>query len=139
MIKLFILSSAIWINFSASQRVAAQGVETTTPAVKVHGQYLTEKQKVEQLLQYISNLQGATFIRNGNKYSPEEAAQHLASKFRKHAKKIKTAHDFIDHLASRSSVSGEAYQIRMADGSVVETGKLLNSELERIEGQNKTE
>ncbi|WP_114783038.1 DUF5329 family protein [Botryobacter ruber] len=117
--------------FSAS----AQHSETDTARDEKPVQRLSEEQKIDQLLQYISNMQGATFIRNGSDHSPKDAAKHLRSKFRKHAAKIKTAHDFIDHLATKSSMSGDLYKVRMADGTIVETYKLLNLELQRIEGQ----
>jgi hypothetical protein len=121
--------------FSAS----AQHSETDTAHIVQPVQRLSEEQKIDQLLQYVSNMQGATFIRNGDDHSPGDAAKHLRSKFRKHAGKIKTAHDFIDHLATKSSISGDVYKIRMADGTTVETYKLLNLELQRIEGQSNPE
>src|SRR5438128_1640762 len=73
---------------------------------------LTEDEKVAALINYIRQLPNATFIRNGKDYPSQKAADHLQSKYKKHKKKVKTAQDFIDKLATHSS-SKEPYQIRL--------------------------
>jgi hypothetical protein len=59
-------------------------------------------------------------------------------KWRAQADEISSAEDFIDRIASRSSASGEAYRIRMSDGSVVEAGDFLRKRLEEIEDEHAT-
>ncbi|MCC9137958.1 DUF5329 family protein [Pontibacter silvestris] len=94
---------------------------------------LTEKQKIEQLIQFIRSMNDATFIRNGNEHSCKEAADHLQAKWHKHSDRIKDADDFIEHLASKSSMSGEPYLIRFADGKTHKSADILHTELNKIE------
>ena len=109
----------------------------TSRFAQIHGETgknnLTEEEKINLLIKYVRNLQGSTFIRNGKEYDPGKAADHLQSKYDKHKKRINTAHDFVDKLASFSKTD-EPYQIRLADGQTVPCGELLNKELKRIEG-----
>ena len=93
---------------------------------------ITEEEKISMLIKYVRTLQGSTFIRNGKEYDPGKAADHLQSKYNKHKKKVKTAHDFVDKLASFSKTD-EPYQIRLANGETVPCGQLLTEELKRIE------
>lgn len=94
---------------------------------------LTESQKVQQLIEWVRHLEGATFIRNGEEYNCQQAADHLQSKWEKHKDQVKTAEEFIDALASKSGMSGEDYQIRFADGKTVTSGEALHQQLQRIE------
>lgn len=94
---------------------------------------LTESQKVEQLILYIRTMKGATFIRNGSEHSCKEAADHLQSKWNKHKKDISSAREFIEVLATKSGMSGEAYKIKFKDGTVKNTNDVLMKELKRLE------
>jgi hypothetical protein len=96
---------------------------------------LGEPQKVDRLIAYIGGLQDAVFIRNGKEYGPAEAAKHLQLKREKAGDRIKTAEDFIRLCASYSSVSGDAYLIRFADGRTRTAEDVLREELARIEGR----
>lgn len=93
---------------------------------------LTEAQKIEQLIVFISKQEG-TFIRNGSEYTPAQAAEHLRMKWKKAGSQIKTAADFIEKLGSTSSMSGKPYQIKFKNGRTVNLGPLLRAELERLE------
>jgi hypothetical protein len=95
---------------------------------------LSEEEKIDQLITALRNLQGAVFIRNGKEYKPDEAADHLQKKFKKHKKKVDTASEFIDRLATVSS-SDEPYMIRFPDGSMVKCAEFLHKELARIENR----
>lgn len=97
---------------------------------------LTETQKIDRLISYVKNLDGAVFIRNGSEHSAAEAAQHMQQKREKHAKHARTAQDFILNIASKSSFSGKPYYIRLKDGRRVEAGELLQKELKRLESQD---
>lgn len=94
---------------------------------------LTEEEKIERLIEAVAELQGATFIRNGAEYSAAEAADHLRLKWRAAGDEIKTAEQFIDTIASKSSTSGEPYQIRMPDGKVMQADAYLRKRLVEIE------
>ena len=91
-----------------------------------------ESEKVSQLIAYVRNMQGAVFIRNGKEYEPAKAADHLEKKYKKHRKKVDTAREFIDQLATKSATD-EPYMIRYSDGRTVGLAELLHKELDRIE------
>lgn len=95
-------------------------------------QNLSEEQKIEKLIAYIEN-SNAKFIRNGSEYIAKEAAEHIRMKRRKAGTKIKTAKDFIDHIASKSYMSGEPYQMKFSNGSIKNTRDILYHELKKIE------
>ncbi len=95
-------------------------------------QNLTEEQKINHLIHYIEKMD-AQFIRNGVSYSSTEAADHLRMKREKAGKRIKTAKEFIDFIASKSSISGEAYQIKFKNGSVFNARDVLYYELKKLE------
>jgi hypothetical protein len=88
-----------------------------------------EKKKIEFLLSQIENQKGAKFWRNGSSYSPKQAVDHLRMKWEKAGKSIKTARDFIEKIASKSSMSGKAYEIEFEDGKKVQTSSFLNKRL----------
>ena len=56
-------------------------------------------------------ISGCTFIRNGKRYSGKDARGHLNSKRRRNAHLIDSAEEFIEKLASKSSMSGKSYLI----------------------------
>jgi hypothetical protein len=89
--------------------------------VTVFGQGAIESKKIEFLLHEIENLKGAKVWRNGTAYSPKQAADHLRMKWGKAGSAIKTAKDFIEKIASISSMSGKAYEIEFDSGTRVET------------------
>jgi len=90
------------------------------------------KAEIEALLGYLKNLDGAVFIRNGSEHTASEAAAHLRLKWEKQAGKIKTAEDFIAQCGSKSSISGERYQIRLKDGQLRYADELLTEHLRQI-------
>lgn len=94
------------------------------------------EQEVHYLLQYVAT-SGATFIRNGDEHSAEDAADHMAMKYRRASRYAKTAEDFIDNLASKSSFSGKAYTVVTADGQNLTSRDWLYSALEDYR-QNRT-
>ncbi|MFN8257371.1 MAG: DUF5329 family protein [Bacteroidales bacterium] len=94
---------------------------------------LTEKQKIEGLIKSIENLKDAQFWRNGEYHTPKEAADHLRMKLGKAGNRIKTAHQFIDNIATKSSMSGEVYKIKFKDGKVMESKTFLYQKLTEIE------
>lgn len=77
-----------------------------------------EKQKIEQLIKTVA-ASDVIFIRNGEEYGATEAAEHLYNKWQQAGDEIKTLDDFIEKIASRSSASGEPYQIKLKTGEIV--------------------
>ena len=90
---------------------------------------LSEKQKIEYLIKSIETLDGAQFWRNDEYHTPKEAGEHLRLKLKNAGDKIKTAKQFIDNLATKSSMSGKVYKIKFKDGKVVESKVFLYQKL----------
>jgi hypothetical protein len=100
---------------------------------------IPEARKIESLLSNVEKLE-AVFIRNGKEYPPKEAADHLRSKLKAAQNSIFapskdkwTAKLFIEKVASKSSSSGKPYQIKFADGKIVNAGEWLTQKLKDIE------
>ena len=133
MYKLFTFTFALLLTGLGQQAMAQQEKTGGIKPATLSARKLTEDQKIEHLISYIRGLEGATFIRNGSEYTAKAAAEHLELKRKNAGSRIKTARQFIDNLASESSMSGKKYQIRMKDGKIYFSRELLLKELERIE------
>ena len=87
------------------------------------------QREIDHLLEFVAG-SSCTFVRNGTDHPAQKASEHLAGKFRYAASRITTAEGFIRDLASRSSVSGEAYRVKC--GKVdIPAGVWLTQELQR--------
>ena len=94
-----------------------------------------EQSRIDKLIRYVEMQKGIIFIRNGKEYSCEEAAKFLRGKMDAMGKEVGTAREFIEQIATKSSMSGKPYQIRLGDGTVVLSAVFLSDELKRIESQ----
>ena len=99
------------------------------------GKALTEEQKIDALIAAVEKLKDARFVRNGTEYDCKAAAEHVRRKRKAAGSKIKTARQFIEQIASKSSRSGEPYKIRFKDGKEKTSGEFLAAELERLAGK----
>jgi hypothetical protein len=99
---------------------------------------LTERQKIDALIASVEHLPGAVFIRNGSEYEGTKAAEHLRMKLDYAGKRIKTVDQFIDKLATASSMTGKPYKIRFADGRTVESAVYFREQLRRIEAGHRS-
>lgn len=108
-----------------SQAPRALSTSTTRPV-------MTETAKIEHLIRYVATLDGAVFVRNGTDYTPKDAAEHMRSKLQAAGRQITTAKQFIDLAASRSSLTGQEYRVRLKEGKTVTSQSLLSLELERM-------
>ena len=88
-----------------------------------------EERRIEYLLHTVGSLPGAVFIRNGSEYDAPAAEKHLRQKLNYAGERLKTAEQFIGYCATKSSVSGQPYKIRLADGSTVESAAFLRAKL----------
>jgi hypothetical protein len=90
---------------------------------------------VEYLLSYIrsSNL---TFVRNGNTFSSDIAAEHIKHKYEYNKKDIHSAEDFIELAATKSSLTGEPYLVNIGDGTSKPVADWLAEELARYRKSN---
>jgi len=93
-----------------------------------------EKHKIMYLLDRAS-ASPYQFIRDNEAFSGQKAAAHLRMKYRYAFGRIQTAREFIEHIASRSSLSGKPYFIKLNTGKKQHAEKLFTNELEYLERQ----
>jgi hypothetical protein len=85
----------------------------------VYAQDYSEAAKIRYLIGSVEALQGVKFFRNGSEYDAKKAADHLRLKLKMVGDRVKTVEDFIRLCGSKSSVSGEAYRMRLPDGTTM--------------------
>ena len=73
------------------------------------------EQTINYLLDYVVKSE-ATFIRNGQTHTPQEAVSHIKAKYEHFKNEIKTPEDFIRLAASKSLLTGKPYLVRTPDG-----------------------
>jgi hypothetical protein len=92
-----------------------------------------EDQKIEVLLAFIGEHKEAVFIRNGTEYQATTAVKFLRGKWDRARSEVGTAREFIEKVATKSSTSGKAYRIRLADGKEVNCADFLTGRLDELE------
>lgn len=103
------------------------------PALEAQDKGLTEKQKIEALIQHVEDMKDAKFVRNDKEYDAKFAARFLRGKWEANQKKINTANDFIQKVASVSSTSGKPYLIRFKNGKEMKSREYLLEKLKELE------
>ena len=99
---------------------AASGASAAPPAAS---------DEIDHLLQYVA-ASHCTFVRNGSEYPADRAREHLVDKYRFAGSRIATAEQFIDYLATKSSLSGRPYRVRCGTQDAL-SGPWLTAELKR--------
>ena len=97
-----------------------------------------EKAKIEALIQRVSELDHAKFIRNGSEYDVTVAVRFLRGKWRANDKEVKSARDFVDKVGSASGTSGRPYMIRFKDGREIPSRDFLTAELKKHEATDRS-
>jgi hypothetical protein len=92
----------------------------------------SEQKLIDTLIQRVSQMKTVTFMRNGKEHDADDAAKHMQAKFDHFKDEIATAEDFIDRCASRSEMTGKAYQVKMPNGSLKDAKEFLNAELRTL-------
>lgn len=87
--------------------------------------------EINELIESIEQ-SNSVFIRNGEEYQAEEAAQHLRRKWENAGDRITSAEQFIRYVASKSSLSGEPYRIRDQNHRETLAKEWLEAELAKI-------
>jgi len=108
-------------------------------ALSVHAQAETDAQvEINFLLGYIGG-SGCEFYRNGTWHDAQAAQAHLKDKYRYLIATglVATAEDFIEKAATKSSFTGEPYQVRCNGGASATTQIWLRKELVRFRAFNK--
>lgn len=94
-----------------------------------------EQSRIDRLIRFVESQQGLKFVRNGTEYECADAARFLRGKLESMGKEINTAREFIDRIASKSSMSGEPYHVKFANGKTMPAAQFLGDELKRIDAQ----
>ena len=101
--------------------------------VLADGTSIATNAEIAHLMQFVrtSNCQ---FYRNGSWYSSQDAHDHLLKKVKylREETAIPNAEYVVQEIATRSSMSGELYQIRCQDTLIVECRRWLTDELKRF-------
>jgi len=89
--------------------------------------------EVNFLLGYIEG-SGCEFYRNGTWHDSKTAQAHLRDKYKYLVAKdlINTTEDFIKKAATKSSFSGQPYEVRCNGGATVTSNQWLRDELARF-------
>jgi hypothetical protein len=92
----------------------------------------TAQTEINYLLEFIKS-SGCEFFRNGSWYDSKQAEAHLRSKYGILAMgaAIQTAEDFIQQAATKSSLSGQPYQVRCGGNDAVTSNQWLRDVLAR--------
>jgi opacity protein-like surface antigen len=83
--------------------------------------------EIAHLIDFVRH-SSCTFIRNGSEYDGNQAADHVQAKYDYYKSDIKTVEDFIERAASKSMLSGKAYEVRCADGKVMPAADWIRAE-----------
>jgi hypothetical protein len=113
------LASAILIVAFAGQTFATESLEQT----------------VNYLLDHVGK-SDATFIRNGQTHTPQEAVTHIKAKYEHFKNEIKTPEDFIRLAASKSLLTGKPYLVRAPNGKETRLDVWLTEALKQYRTEN---
>ena len=92
-----------------------------------------EEVRIDRLIEYVRSRHDVIFIRNGADYSCEDAANFMRGKLKAMGGHVSTAQQFIDEIATKSSMTGQLYLIRFADGKTMPLAQFLGDELKRMD------
>lgn len=104
-----------------------------TIGAEAHKKHMTENQKIEKLINYVANSKDIIFIRNGDEHSATDAAKHLQRKRDWFGDDITSAKQFIEKAATKSSMSGKYYTVKLKNGTVIKNSKFLLDKLKELE------
>jgi len=110
----------------------------TDPTAAEPGQVkgLSERERIERLLRIVERSE-VIFIRNGVEYTGSQAAEHLRRKLEAAGTEQMTLERFIEEIGSRSSMTGKAYHVRLADGTVMDAGPWMRRQRDEDSGSAK--
>ncbi|MDO6765251.1 DUF5329 family protein [Agarivorans sp. 1_MG-2023] len=124
--KILYSFAILWLSLHAQIGASADLEKSSWPL---------QQARIEALLHSIEQTD-LVFIRNGSEHNAEQAGAHLRMKLKRGqsswfapSKEKWTAEMFIDKLATKSSLSGKAYMIRLANGDQVPSATWLYQQL----------
>lgn len=89
-----------------------------------------EEARINAMLNALAQKKDLTFVRNGDAHNCEEAVSHLRLKLGNTRNRIDTAEQFIDKVASSSSITGKPYIVKIP-GKAMKTRSLIYMRLLR--------
>lgn len=104
------------------------------PSIAGAGEVSTAEREIEQLLVAVGE-SGCEFIRNGKRHSAIDAESHLRMKYKRGRRYARTAEQFIERLATASSLSKKPYQIDCGGDAPERTGDWLKDRLTGLRGE----
>ena len=125
----------MWIGAATrpiSQFMMATGISLIAIVTNVQAQGTPQAtQEIRGLLDFVEHSE-CQFVRNGDEFSGPRARAHLEKKlnYLEGKNMVNSAEDFIDLAATRSSMSGRAYEVRCPEGAQP-AGTWLKRELRR--------
>jgi hypothetical protein len=96
------------------------------------------EEEISHLLRHIEK-SDCLFVRNGKEHGSREALEHIQRKYDHVRNRVETAEDFIEYAATKSSMTGKAYQV-LCGSEEIPTADWLHAELAgfRQEGGRET-
>ena len=92
-----------------------------------------EQTRIEKLIRFVETQKDMKFVRIGTEYTCADAGKFLRGKLEAMGKEVTTAREFIERIASKSSMSGQPYQVKFADGRTMLASQFLHEELKRLD------
>ncbi|MHC8382512.1 YfeK family protein [Pseudomonas sp. LB3P14] len=125
----------MWIGAAArpiSQLLIAAGISLIAIVANAQAQATPQvTQEIKGLLDFVEHSE-CLFVRNGSEFPGPRARAHLEKKlnYLEDRNMVNSAEDFIDLAATKSSMSGRAYEVRCPEG-VQPANTWLKRELQR--------
>ncbi|MCW8277751.1 DUF5329 domain-containing protein [Pseudomonas sp. PCH199] len=125
----------MWIRATArpiSQMLIAIGISLIAIVTNAQAQATPQvTQEIKGLLDFVEHSE-CLFVRNGSEFQGPRARAHLEKKlsYLEGKNMVSSAEDFIDLAATKSSMSGRAYEVRCPEG-VQPASTWLKRELQR--------
>jgi hypothetical protein len=87
------------------------------------------EQEVDYLISFVAD-SGCDFYRNNSLHDSVSAADHLRTKYRNGRRWVNSAEQFIDRIATGSSITGRPYRVN-CEGAEMSSGDWLHQALAR--------
>lgn len=92
-----------------------------------------EMARIDRLLTAVAARKDIRMVRNGKDYDTAMACEFLRRKLSTMGGEVRTAEEFIERIATRSSTTGQLYWVRLSDGRDIPAGDFLRIELARLD------
>lgn len=118
-------AAAGWM-LCVARLLVAPGAALTTATVQA-APPPAEQRRIDALLDALASDRHSRFVRAGVDYSGADAARFLRAKMQAQGGSVRTAEDFVERIASRSSTTGRPYRVCRAGGGCVDAAQHLRA------------